>query len=530
MTASVPDEERTWRPPHDLDAEEAVLGSMLLARSSIEDALGVGLSGSDFYKPAHGHVFNAIIELHTAGQDPDPVTVAAKLKEHGRLTLAGGRPALLRLAGTTPASTNAVHYAGILQRHTHSRRAMATALELARSVDDGSPWQAHAHALAELVNNDLVAIEETSWSPVDVLAILDGTFVAPVPTILERNDGEALIYPGLLHSIAGEPESGKTWLALHACAQVLTTGGTVAFIDEEDTANGIIGRLRAQGVPDTDLIRGLIYIKPEGHLTATAAARLDAILEARRPELIVIDGVTEAMTLAGLDLNSNADVARWYSEVPRRLLRHGAAVVLIDHVVKVAENRGRYAIGAQHKLAGVSGAAFVCEVLRPFGRGRDGVLSVTIAKDRPGELRRLEVGKRCAELHVRSTERGTLELELRPPPAPGTWKPTAIMGQVAKVLEEHTGEPLSERAILDRVTGGKTQHKRAALAALVDEGYVTTESGPRGAKLHTLARSYEAPPDPTDTSPIPSAKDGERHLEVVPDPPPPHPSIPFEDR
>jgi hypothetical protein len=523
-------EEGARTPPHDLEAEEAALGAMLLSRASIEDVLGIGLNGGDFYKPANGHIFNAVVELHTSGQEVDPITVAAKLKEHGRLGAAGGRPHLLRIQGSTPASTNAVHYAAILQRHAHARRALAAAGELLANLYDGLPWQHQAHVLAELVAEDVHVIEESSWSPVDVGAILDGTFVAPVPTLLERNDGEALFYPGLLHSVSGEPESGKTWLALHACAQVLTTGGTVAFIDEEDTANGVIGRLRAQGVSDTDLVRGLIYIKPEGHLTATAAARLDAIFEARTPELIVIDGVTEAMTLAGLDLNSNADVARWYAEVPRRLLRHGAAVVLIDHVVKVAENRGRYAIGAQHKLAGVSGAAFVCEVLRPFGRGRDGVLSVTIAKDRPGELRRLEVGKRVAELHVKSSPGGTLELELRPPPAPGTWKPTGLMAQVARVLEDHAGEPLSERDVLARITGGKTAHKRAAIAALIDEGYVTTESGPRGATLHTLARPSTAPPDPTDTSPIPSAKDGERHLEAVPDPTPdPDPEL-FEDR
>ena len=100
------------------------------------------------------------------------------------------------------------------------------------------------------------------------------------------------------------------------------------------------------------------------------------------PYFAVIDGVTEALTIFGLDLNDNADSARWYQQLPRPIVRRGAAVLLIDHVTKDREGRGRFAIGAQHKLAGVD-VAYGVEVVEPFGGGRDGLVKVTVAKDRP---------------------------------------------------------------------------------------------------------------------------------------------------
>ena len=70
---------------------------------------------------------------------------------------------------------------------------------------------------------------------------------------------------------------------------------------------------------------------------------------------MVIDGVTEAMTMHGLELKDNADVAKFVELLPRPLARMGAAVVLVDHVAKDTGGRGRFAIGAPHKLAGIDG-------------------------------------------------------------------------------------------------------------------------------------------------------------------------------
>src|SRR5512145_3321669 len=67
-------------PPHDLDAEASLLGAMLLSRDAIAVAADAGIGGSDFYKPAYGHVFDAVLALYSRGEPVDAVTVADVLR------------------------------------------------------------------------------------------------------------------------------------------------------------------------------------------------------------------------------------------------------------------------------------------------------------------------------------------------------------------------------------------------------------------------------------------------------------------
>jgi replicative DNA helicase len=100
-------------PPHNIQAEESLLGAMLLKQSAIADAVQL-VSTEDFYKPAHGHIFDAISSLYGAGQPVDPVTVAEELKRANLLDAIGGPSVLLSIQARTPAVSNAAHYA-ILQ-------------------------------------------------------------------------------------------------------------------------------------------------------------------------------------------------------------------------------------------------------------------------------------------------------------------------------------------------------------------------------------------------------------------------------
>ena len=76
-------------PPHDLTAEESLLGAMMLEPEAIAAAAGV-VRADDFYKPAHSHIFDAIHALYAAGQPVDPVTVADELRRNGLLETVGG--------------------------------------------------------------------------------------------------------------------------------------------------------------------------------------------------------------------------------------------------------------------------------------------------------------------------------------------------------------------------------------------------------------------------------------------------------
>ena len=310
--------------------------------------------------------------------------------------------------------------------------------------------------------------ERTSWWPVNLAPLFDGTHQPPTPTVMTREDGQHLLYPGKCHAFNGESESGKTWAALIACVQELDAGGTVLYLDFEDTADTVVTRLLALGAKPDHILGRFAYIQPsEPVFTADlrftpANADLAETLEQHTFTLAVIDGVTEAMTMHGLSLEANADYARFHGALPRRLALAGAAVVQIDHVTKNAETRGRYAIGAQHKLAAMDGAVFSFNNKLPFGLGRHGWSEVTVVKDRPGQIRQHAKGKRIYDLHLDS-DRTTHALAWRIEVPPATADDNddidntpAIMEAVSRVLEAHP-QGVSKRSIRELVPAGAQQ-------------------------------------------------------------------------
>lgn len=118
-------------PPHNLEAEESVLGAMLLSREAIAAVMDARLDGADFYRPAHGHTFDAIVALYGAGEPVDPVTVADELRRAGLLDMVGGAAALVTISARTPATSSAAHYARIIGEHALLRRLIGVAGEIA---------------------------------------------------------------------------------------------------------------------------------------------------------------------------------------------------------------------------------------------------------------------------------------------------------------------------------------------------------------------------------------------------------------
>src|ERR1043165_1575569 len=91
--------------PHNLQAEESLLGAMLLSRDAIATAVEI-CSAEDFYRPIHGHVFDAICSVYGGGEGVDPVAVADELSRANLLETVGGLAALLSLQVNTPATSN----------------------------------------------------------------------------------------------------------------------------------------------------------------------------------------------------------------------------------------------------------------------------------------------------------------------------------------------------------------------------------------------------------------------------------------
>ena len=118
-------------PPHNLQAEESVLGAMLLSREAIGLVSEQGLSPADFYRPAHQHIFDAIRALYSSGGPVDTVTVADELRRAGLLDEVGGSEAMHELQNSTPAISSAGHYAKIVQDTAMLRRLIYVAGDIA---------------------------------------------------------------------------------------------------------------------------------------------------------------------------------------------------------------------------------------------------------------------------------------------------------------------------------------------------------------------------------------------------------------
>ena len=129
-----PDSERPQRrsqrvPPHNLAAEESLIGAMLLSKDAVADAIEI-ISVDDFYKPAHQHIFNAITSLFGAGEPADIVTVADELARANLLDGIGGNATLIGLQAGTPAATNTSEYARIVHSHAQLRRLILSLIHI----------------------------------------------------------------------------------------------------------------------------------------------------------------------------------------------------------------------------------------------------------------------------------------------------------------------------------------------------------------------------------------------------------------
>lgn len=361
--------------------------------------------------------------------------------------------------------------------------------------DSGPPEQVSAEPV-RLSVAQAPAVPVPTWRPRDLQDVLDGTYKAPQPTIGRRDDGIGLFYPGRMHSVVGESEGGKTWFALQTVVSELAAGNSVVFIDFEDDAPGVVGRLLALGATVKDISERFAYIRPEEPLTiGINRLEIGQALNDLRPTFVPIDGVTEGMAMHGMELKDNTDVAKFGRMLLRPIAEMGAAVATLDHVVKDKEGRGRYAIGGVHKLNGLNGAMYVLENRKPFGVGVTGKSTVRIAKDRPGQLRRHALPHQSglhwfADFVLKSHDEQFTEASLyKPIENDGPVRHPDVMKRIADAIEG-AREPLNVRGIEARV-GGKKDVLATALAALVDEGFVEVKQGPNRAKLHTLLKPFE---------------------------------------
>jgi replicative DNA helicase len=147
-------------PPHNLEAEEAVLGAVLTAGRLLVDVATV-LEEADFYRPAHRAIWRAMLRLGDRGQPTDPVTVLGELDDSGELADVGGGPFLHTLVQAVPTVANAGLYAGLVAETARRRRVIDLGIRLAHSDADPAVLANLAGELAQTT----AGTGERSWAP-----------------------------------------------------------------------------------------------------------------------------------------------------------------------------------------------------------------------------------------------------------------------------------------------------------------------------------------------------------------------------
>jgi hypothetical protein len=225
-----------------------------------------------------------------------------------------------------------------------------------------------------------------SWDAVNLAAPDFET--APEPPITC-----GLIYRGRRHALSGPPEAAKTVAAVIFGLEHYRAGhGRFALVDFEMGEHSTRLLLAELGAT-IDEIAAVYYVAPD---RPPDAVDVDAIAEAG-VTLVVIDATAGAYDASQLDDNKRGDAEKFSRAWVRPLWDRGIATILVDHVVKNADNRGRYAIGSERKLGTVD-VHLGLHAVKQLHRGGDGLVVVSTHKDRPGHLQR----PRAAELELRS--------------------------------------------------------------------------------------------------------------------------------
>lgn len=332
---------------------------------------------------------------------------------------------------------------------------------------------------------------DPSWRPVDLTEVLAGTSTQPVPELLTRDDGQALLYLAALNGIHGDSGAGKGWVALVTMVQEMQRGHDVVLVDAEDTATSIVARLRLLGATDTMIAEHLVYVRPQTETTHAVIEHLVVLVVERKASLVVVDSIGECFGLDAVDENKDAEVGPWLRRVARPLADTGPGVLLVDHSTKAADNP-LHPSGSKRKRAAIGGASYLVEATVPLVAGQGGRLRLTCAKDRHGSYRR---GEHVADIVLTATPTGELAFAVYTPSAPAeTELPIWLAARAAVRVARDSDEPLSQRALVGLMTvKARAEILRGGVDLAVARGALVETTGPNRARMFSWARNLPEP-------------------------------------
>jgi replicative DNA helicase len=246
-------------PPQAIEAEQSVLGAMMMSKDAIADVVEVVRPG-DFYRPAHQLVYDAILDLYGRGEPADPITVAEELTRSGQLIRVGGALYLHTLVNTVPTAANAGYYAQIVAERATLRRLVTAGTRIVQmgydtasgssdvvgSVDDVvDRAQAEIYEVTERrTSEDFVHIEtllQPTLDEIDRIGANGGVGTGNPTGFQQLDEYTNGLHPGQMITVAGRPGSGKA-LALDTPLATPSGWTTMGAVQVGDFLLGADGR------------------------------------------------------------------------------------------------------------------------------------------------------------------------------------------------------------------------------------------------------------------------------------------------
>lgn len=345
-------------PPHDLNAEAAVLSAVMLEPSRLDSI--PGLQPEHFYAEAHRRIFEAALSLHAQGQPADVVQIGTRLKDTDRLAQVGGMEYLTRIISVAPATSRLDHYARTVREKASLRKLTAELQRIAARAYHGVTDVPAFLREAEGAVFGLTQQETGPTGPKHARDVVKGVVarvreaadhgrIVGIPTGYKSIDAlTAGYHPGELVIIAGRPSMGKTSLVTNSLVRMAKADTKCAMFSFEMRDEDILLREQCgEAKVPMDCVR-------HGRIDVGQWARFaQASLELAKLPLWIVDKPVNVLGIR--------------SEVRRMVSEHGVQVVAIDYIqlvppTKRSDSREREVAEVSATLKAIAKECGVCMV------------------------------------------------------------------------------------------------------------------------------------------------------------------------
>ena len=283
--------------PHSIEAEQSVLGALMLDNSRLDAVLAV-ITEQDFYRDDHRVIFRMMLALQEAGQPMDVITLSEELHKHNELDRIGGLGYLVDMANNTPSAANILAYANIVRERSTLRQLIIVAQEIGKSgmnpagldsddllhlaekrvaeIAEDRPKEGGLVGVNDLLKATVQRIDELFRSGSDITGVASG-----LTDLDQRTSGWQ---PGELIILAARPSMGKTALALNFVESAMFSQKkpVVVFSMEMSSAALIMRMMSSIGRIDQGKLRN-------GKLTEEDWPKLSSAVAKMKDKLLFID-------------------------------------------------------------------------------------------------------------------------------------------------------------------------------------------------------------------------------------------------